>query len=305
MQLRERVAERRRVGTRRQGERQGRDRCSGAWRRHGGPEGRCRSLGKHGLVGGHRLLDAEPVLVGRVGGTRCNSTIERRIHLCVRDRRLACGWGQRPLYGMEYELVDRARIAEADLGLGGVHIHVHPARVEFEEEGVGGLPVAMQHVRIGFAHRVRQQPVAYVAAVDKEVLLVGAAARGLRRAGEPAQGQRSGLGLDGQARGGKLLAEDRRDAIAHRLDLVMRAHPAVVLQQEGHVGTRQRDALEHALAMPELGGLGAQELAPRGGVEVQVGHRHRGAGLPRSGLHRACDRTFGVQHVRMRGGAGP
>ena len=47
---------------------------------------------------------------------------------------------------MEDELVDRARIAEADLGLGGVHVHVDPAWVEFEEEGVGGLPVAMQHV---------------------------------------------------------------------------------------------------------------------------------------------------------------
>ena len=93
------------------------------------------------------------------------------------------------------------------------------------------------------------------------------------------------LGLDGQARGGKLLAEDRRDAIAHRLDLVMRTHAAVVLQEESDIGTRQRDALEDAFAMPELGGLGAQELAPRGRVEVQVGHRHRGAGLPRSGLH--------------------
>ena len=132
---------------------------------------------------------------------------------------------------------------------------------------------------------MRQQPVAHIAAVDEEVLLVGATARGLRRAGKPAQRQRAGLGLDGQARGGKLLAEDRCDAIAHRLDLVMRTHAAVVLQEESDIGTRQRDALEDAFAMPELGGLGAQELAPRGGVEVQVGHRHRGAGLPRSGLH--------------------
>ena len=59
---------------------------------------------------------------------------------------------------------------------------------DLDEQHVGRLAPAVQHVLVGRAHAVRDQAVAHVAAVDIDVLLVGAGARRLRRAGAPAAG---------------------------------------------------------------------------------------------------------------------
>ena len=118
---------------------------------------------------------------------------------------------------MEHELVDAARVAEAHLDLRRVHVDVHPARVELEEQHVGRLALAVQHVAVGLAHRVGEHPVAHEAAVDVEVLRVGARARRLRRAGEAVQAQRPRLRFDRQAGGEELPAEQRRGALAERL----------------------------------------------------------------------------------------
>jgi hypothetical protein len=73
-----------------------------------------------------------------------------------------------------------------------------------------------------------------------------------------------------------------------------------VLEGEADAGTRQRDAGEDFVAVAELGGLGAQELAARRGVEVQVGDRHRGARRARRGLDRPGGLAFGMDRARVR-----
>ncbi|MCY1360658.1 hypothetical protein D9M69_472930 [compost metagenome] len=69
---------------------------------------------------------------------------------------------------------------------------------------------------------------------------------------------------------------------------------AVVAQVEGHVEARQGQALDHFLQVVELGLLGAQELAPRRGVEEQVAHFHRSA-------HRMGRRLHARLHVAALG----
>ena len=76
---------------------------------------------------------------------------------------------------MEDELVHGARVAEAHLGLGRMHVHVDAARVELEEQHVGRVALVVQHVRVGLADRVREQLVAHEAAVHEEVLGVARA----------------------------------------------------------------------------------------------------------------------------------
>ena len=55
---------------------------------------------------------------------------------------------------MQDELVDGARIAEAHLDLGRVHVDVDAARIDFQKKQVSRLPLAVQLVAVGFAHRV-------------------------------------------------------------------------------------------------------------------------------------------------------
>ena len=200
---------------------------------------------------------------------------------------------------MEHELVDAARVAEAHFDLRRVHVHVHAARVELEEQQVGGLALAVQLVAIGFAHRVRQHPVAHEAAVDVQVLRVGAGARRLRRARHAVEAQRPRLRVDREARIEEFASEQRRGALADGLRPQVRRYAPVVLERESHVGARQRDAPEGLLAVAELGLLGAQELLARGRVEVEVLDQHRGTGRARGGLRKDAARGVGADAAAL------
>ena len=51
----------------------------------------------------------------------------------------------------------------------------------------------------------------------------------------------------------------------------------VVAQAEANIRARQRRACQHVIAVGVFGALGLEELASRRGIEIQVGHFHRGA----------------------------
>src|ERR1700694_2581421 len=77
-------------------------------------------------------------------------------------------------------------------------------------------------------------------------------------------------------------------------------------EREADVRAGERDAPEELVAVAEFGRFAAQELAPRGRVEVQVGDRHRGARGACRGLHLADMRALGADRraVRRIAGAG-
>ncbi|CAB3623672.1 hypothetical protein LMG26845_00001 [Achromobacter insuavis] len=147
----------------------------------------------------------------------------------------------------------------------------------------------MQHVGIGGAQRVADGAVAHVAAVDVQVLAVGAGA-GRGGAGDHAgQADRADAVRQQQAVLGEFRAQHVADALRRlgRQPLALRA--VVVEQAEGDLRMGQGDALHGVDAVAELGGFGTQELAARRHRVEQLAHVHGGARRARGGgdLHAA------------------
>ncbi|VFT25795.1 Uncharacterised protein [Pseudomonas aeruginosa] len=194
--------------------------------------------------------------------------------------------------------MDHPAVTEANFVLGRVHVDVHHRRIDFEEQHEGRMPAVVQHVAISLAHRVGDQLVAHHAPVHIEVLQVRLAAREGRQADPTPQVQAVALDLDRQRLLEECLAAHRADP-ARAGQLVSRLVQgedglAVVAQVESHVETGQRQALDDFLQMVELGLLGAQELAPRRGVEEQVANLD-------AGPHRVRRRLYPRLHVTALG----
>ena len=85
----------------------------------------------------------------------------------------------------------------------------------------------------------------------------------------------------------EVVSEQRVDARPSALREQAVANARVVLHRESGVRMRKRNPPKGFFAMPEFGGIGAQELPPRRGVEVQLLHRHGGAAGKRRGLRHA------------------
>ena len=115
------------------------------------------------LVGGGGLGEARSDCTARPegGGHRC------------RAHRAVPGLGQRVLERADDQAAHRRRIAEPDLGLRRVHVHVHLVGLGFEEQGHDRVTVASQQVLIGGAHAAEQELVADRAGVDEQILGAG------------------------------------------------------------------------------------------------------------------------------------
>ena len=76
-----------------------------------------------------------------------------------------------------------AAVTEPHLGLGRVDVDVDLTRIKRDEQRQDRLAVARQIVRVGAAHRAKEELVAHRTAVDEEVLpeRVGARERRQRR----------------------------------------------------------------------------------------------------------------------------
>ena len=194
--------------------------------------------------------------------------------------------------------MDGTGIAEAHLDLGRVHVDVDARRVDLDEQHVGRLLLAVQHVLVGGAQRVGDEAVAHVAAVDVDVLVVAARARRGGQADAAVDGDRADLGGERAAVVHELVAQHVADA----LRLVGRAplldQLALVPHGEAHARPHQRVAAHGLDAVRQLGGVGLQELAPRRRAEEQLAHLDGGA--LRAGGRRELAGAR-VQPLRVRG----
>ncbi len=187
------------------------------------------------------------------------------------------------------EIMHHTAVAEAHLMLGRMHIHIHHRRIDLKEQHEGRMATVVQHIAVRLAHRMGDQLVADHAPVDVEILQVRLTAGEGGQADPAPQVQAVALDLDGQSLFKERRATNRRHPARPRLGvmrLMQRQHRlAVVTQMKRHIETRQRQLLDHILQVIELGLLGAQELAPRRGIEEQVTHFHRGTDRMRRWLH--------------------
>src|SRR3546814_8257043 len=89
------------------------------------------------------------------------------------------------LAGGDDEAAHQARIAEAHLGLGRMHVHVDLLGRQLDEERHQGMAVAREEVLIGAADGAVEQLVAHRTAVHEEILVLRVAAVERRQAGAP------------------------------------------------------------------------------------------------------------------------
>ena len=218
---------------------------------------------------------------------------------------------QRFVQRAEQEVVHQPLLAETDLMLGRMHVHIHAGRVQFQVQHERRMAPVEQHVGISLAHRMRNDAIAHQPPVDVEILRVRLRTRRGRQA-YPARQMQAGRGMiDAQALGWEILAhhfrhaQQRRAFIARRLEDAHRL--AVVAQAEFHRTARQRQRFQQIVDMRELGALRTEKLASRRHVVEQVAHFHAAAlrVLRRARrLHLAAvhlDAECGVHALRARG----
>src|SRR5207237_1872645 len=140
-------------------------------------------------------------------------------------------------------------------------------------------------------------PPPHAPSIDEEIPRFGSR---LRRACVSEYTQRAGLRLDRKRRLDEFTAQQRSDALTQGLTAQVAAGAAIVLERKRDFGARQRDAPEELVAVAELGGFAAQELAARRRVEIQVGDRHRGARRACRGFDLADVRTLGADRRAVR-----
>ena len=189
--------------------------------------------------------------------------------------------GQRVLHRMAHRLVQLAGVAKTHLDLGRMDVHVDAVRRDVDEQQVGRLARAMQHVFEGGARAVGDELVAHEAAVDVDVLLVGARARRIRQADAAFESHAAVGGVQGAARVDEFVAQHVAHPLVEPRVLPVSGQLAVVPDRKADVGARQRLAAHGLQAVRELGRVGLEELAACRGAEEQLAHFDAGA-------HRAC-----------------
>ena len=122
----------------------------------------------------------------------CASVLRRqsagfRVMGLRRDGGRAAGLRQRLADRVRDEAVHGAAVAEAHLMLGGMDVDVHRGGIDVQEQHIGRLAVAMQHVGVGGAQRVADRAVAHETAVDVQVLPVDSARAAVGRVIMPAR----------------------------------------------------------------------------------------------------------------------
>ena len=178
----------------------------------------------------------------------------------------------------------------------------------------------MQHVLVSTACAVAQNLVAHKAAVDIAKLLVSAGACGVGNASAAPHPDGSLVALSAISSNrrtvhplGKMRDAHCGCAVVHpyrALDKLMAQHIAqpriqrcfwraladsplfdqfaLVPDLKAHIGARQRVAAHRLHTVRQLGGVGLEKLAPRGGAEEQLFHLHRGAGAAGHGFQLAA-----------------
>ncbi len=208
-----------------------------------------------------------------------------------RGQRRAGAARQRAADAADHQRAHRGHVAEPQLGLRRMHVHVQLVRRQVEPQRHHRMASHGDHVAIGDAHRALQHRIGDRPAVDRQRLRRRGGAGDRRRAGEAGDAQRPAFARHRDHRLRRLRAEQRRDALGAVLPRQVERDAAVAFQPERHLGRGQRQAAHRGLGVVRLGARMLEELAPRRGGEEQVAHHHarpHGAGGGRDIRDRAA-----------------
>ena len=181
-------------------------------------------------------------------------------------------------------------VAEPELGLGRMDVHVNLLGRDAEEQGHHGIASLRQEIAIGGAHRAGEQLVAHRAPVHREVEL--GAIRPVQR-GEPGEALDRDLAAQGAHRQRvvhEILAQDAAEPRQPMVDQPGRAGlepergALAIGEAEGDLGLGQSEPLHHVGDRRALGPLGFHEFEPRRGRVEQIAHLDPRAGAERSRL---------------------
>ncbi len=232
-----------------------------------------------------------PVPVDRAGGARWEGRSE-----CRNRRAIDIGGGALAFAGQAFlqrvhdQGAHETCVAEAHLGLGGMHIGVDLLRRERHEQGHHGMTITRQIVGIGRADGAQDQLVAYRTAIDEQILpeRIGAGQRGRGGKASTATSSRSGADFDGAGAeiGAQDIAEPRqRPGAPGSAAAQVTGARFFAGKAEGNVGPR------HARRAPLRGSLRLrcgrlEEFQPcRGGIKKVI-HFDAGAVRQRGRRHR-------------------
>src|SRR5262249_48643934 len=180
----------------------------------------------------------------------------------------------------EYKIVDLTAIAKTHFELLRMSVDVDELRIEREIENIGSMTAAVEHIAIGEAHRVHQQPVAYIAVVDEPELLVRLRARGGRQTYPTGDVDRTGRVIHRHAPRRELFTQNFPEAhdlltFGYGRGVENQARPITqpggpMGQTKGHVESRQREPFDQPRDVSKLRRVAAHEFASRRDVEEQV-----------------------------------
>ena len=183
-------------------------------------------------------------------------------------RRLRQGFFQ----AMRNELMHRTAVAKAHLSFCRMHVHIHAVCGNVEKQHKCGMTLMMQNIGVGGANRVIDHLVAHKALIHIGVLRIGAGAG--RIGGKYQSGDiqfATGLRQPNEVFG-QLVRQHILNAVLPIGRRIVRVDLALMMQFEGAMRVRQRDAGKHFGAMRVLRRIGFEKFAPCGCIEIQIRH---------------------------------
>ena len=189
------------------------------------------------------------------------------------------------------ERADAVRIAESELGLGGMDVHVHLLGRQRQEQGQHGIAPLRHEIAIGRAHGAGEQLVAHRAAIDGEIKLEAVRPMQRGKAGEAFERRRSPrCGAHRQRVLDEVRPEDAAEPSQPMVDQPGRAGfepkggALLAGEAEGDLGPGQREPLHHVGDGRRLDALRLHEFEPRRRRVEQVAHLDPRSGRKRGGL---------------------
>jgi hypothetical protein len=179
---------------------------------------------------------------------------------------------QRALDGCEHA----AAVGEAHLGLGGMHVDVDQVQRQLDEDVGFVCALAAAQRRVGLGHGLVERALAHGPPVHEQAQRRARRAQAARARGEAVHAHAVLAALDRHQRVEPLVAEELVQARAEvggrrRVDHLATART----QDEAHPRMAEGQVGQHLGHVGRLGGVRAQELAPRGHLAEQVVHLDR------------------------------